>query len=234
MATLQFTWVPNSATDASDDYYPRAVNVRVKNMDDVIKDITKSGSILKETEVRAVVRRFFQIIAEYLADGFNFISEFFSIRIVLNGVAFDIEAQWDPEQHQKNVSMVAGSLLKEAPQNIGLQLVTSVAERAVIETIFDSGSRTASNKLTPGNTLKITGSQLKIHDHLAGQGLFFVNQADNSEILAELEENFPSHLRAYIPNDLAPGGYTLKIVNTKTYNTTALRTSLSEIVLTVD
>ena len=164
MAKLKYAWQDNAATqDDPNDYYPRVVDLEYKTQDDLIKDIAVPGSILKDTELRAVDRRIHQQIA-------------------------------------------------------------------TIETTYDRKSDTTNDKLTPGHSVKITGSQLKIYDRPAGQGLFFVSRADNKEYPTELEENYPTQL----PDDLPAGEYTLKIVNTKQHNSTTLRTTLSEIVLTVE
>ena len=80
--------------------------------------------------------------------------------------------------------------------------------------------------------MTVSGSQLKIHDPSnSKQGLFIVSLADSTEYPIELEENFPSKLRGDIPDDLPPGAYSLKIVNTKYSNTTALRLSLFRVSL---
>ena len=81
--------------------------------------------------------------------------------------------------------------------------------------------------------MKITGSQLKIYDRPKGQGLFFVSKSDGKEYPANLEENFPTQLRADVPENLPAGKYHLKIVNSKRSDSSTLRTTLSEIVLTV-
>ena len=234
MAKLKYTWQENAATqDDDNDYYPRVVDLQYKTRDDLIRDIAVPGSILKETELRAVDRRINQQIATYLKQGYGYKGDAFTVKPGLSGSAYDPEAPWDEERHSKNVNIVPDKLLREAALKIELERVADVKEAPVIETIYDRKSNTTNDRLTPGYSVKINGSQLKIHDRPNGQGLFFVSRADNTEYSAELEENYPSQLRADIPDDLPAGEYMLKIVNTKYDRTTTLRTTLSEIVLTV-
>ena len=235
MAKLKYIWQDNAATQDDDkDHYARIMGLEYKTNEDLIHDVAdEPGSILKETELRAVDRRTHQKIASYIAQGYGYKCEYFTIKPGLSGIAYDPEAPWDDELHSKTVNIVPGKPLREAAQQIELERVADVKEAPVIETIYDRKSDTTNDRLTPGHTVKITGSQLKIHGQPKGQGLFFVSRADNKEYPAELEENYPTQLRADIPDDLPAGEYTLKIVNTKYHFSTTLRTTLSEIVLTV-
>ena len=236
MTKLKYIWQDNAATQDNDtDFYPLIVNLQYKTNEDLIKDVAdEPGSILKETELRAVDRRTHQKIASYIAQGYGYKCDYFTIKPGLSGNAYDPEAAWDDEQHSKTVNIVPGKPLREAAEQMELERVADVEEAAVIKTIYDRKSDTTNDRLTPGHTVKITGSQLKIHDNPKGQGLFFVSRADNTEYLAKIEENYPTQLRADIPDDLPAGKYTLKIINTKRDNTKTLRTALSEIILIVE
>ena len=235
MTKLKYIWQDNAATqDDNEDLYPRIVGLQYKTNENLIQDVAEEpGSILKETELRAADRRLHQKIATYISQGYGYKCEYFTIKPGLSGTSYDPDAAWDDERHSKTVNIVPGKPLREAVQKIELERVRDVKEAAIIEEIYDRKSDTTNDKLTPGHTLKITGSQLKIYDRPKGQGLFFVSRADNKEYASELEENFPTQLRADIPDDLPPGEYYLKIVNTKYSESTTLRTALSEIILTV-
>ena len=137
-------------------------------------------------------------------------------------------------RHFRTLALLLGKPFQEAAEAIQLERVQPVKEAAGIEAVYDRKSGTTNDKLTPGHSVKITGTQLKIHNSPAGQGLFFVSQADGSERPVTLEDNFPSQLRADIPDDLPAGTYRLKIVNVKYSTAATLRTAFSEMVLTVD
>ena len=233
MSKLKYTWQDNAATqDDPNDYYPKITDLQYKTEDDLIKDITGPGSILKETELRAVKRRMFQQIASYIEEGFAYKDDGLTAKPGLGGKARDADEPWDDERHSKYVNLLPGELLKEAAANMQLEQVADVKEAAIIETVEDFKSETINDKLTPGHMMRITGSQLKIHSQ-GQQGLFLVNRGNGQEYPASPIDNFPSQLLVTIPDNLPAGEYFLKIVNAKHYNSPRLRTALSEIILTV-
>lgn len=235
MPKLKFTWKLNTATkNDPDDYYPKVREIEYVTEDQLINDIAIPGSILKETELRAVLLRVFQQLVNYMKESRGFKNQFIVIKPGLNGKAYSDNEQWDDDKHNKYASALLGAPFQAAAQEMELEWVSDTKEAPVIEEVYDRKSKTTNQKLTPGHTIKISGSQLKIHTHVAGQGLFLVNQTSGIEHPVELEENYPSQLRADVPDNLPIGSYQLKITNTKTSVTKTLRTTIFEVPLTVE
>lgn len=234
MTKLKFNWVRNAATDDDEDYYPKAIDIQYVDMEQLIKDIAEPGSIVKETELRTVIRRFFQQLASYVEDGLGFRCEFMVILPVLRGRGTNPSEPWNSEEHKVYVNIRPGQLFKDAAEKIKLTFVPQGREAPVVEFIEDFKSETTDDKLTPGDMIRVTGSQLKIYDSPSGQGVFLIQQSNGQEYPLRLVDNFPAQLLVRVPDDLPSGAYTLKIVNTKQGDSPTLRTTLSEIPLTVD
>ena len=94
------------------------------------------------------------------------------------------------------------------------------------------GSDTHNATLTPEATLEVQGEQLKICDNLEEEGVFFVNQANDSEVKAErVRTNEPKTLTLMVPK-LRAGRYRLEVRNT-CYDGKILRVGVFTPMLTV-
>lgn len=69
---LNYALYRNPLTEGEDDYTAIAQSLLNKNIKDIIHQITKPRSILKETECVAVIHDFFKAIAENLGEGYGF------------------------------------------------------------------------------------------------------------------------------------------------------------------
>ena len=222
------------ATEYSNDYYPKVVELDYADMDEIIDRMSGPGSILKKTEIVAVIESFLQELAAVIAEARGFKHKDFTLKIGLRGVANNPEERWDDNEHKKYARILLGNLFQEAANKIELEFVSQVSEAASIQSVYDLKTEETNGTITIDDLIRINGDQLKIYDNVKGQGLFLVSQEDNTEYAVKIdkESNTPSMLLARVPEDLPPGDYTLKIVNTKYYNSSTLRTTLSPIVLT--
>lgn len=84
----------------------------------------------------------------------------------------------------------------------------------VVNTVFDVLANSQNDKLSPGGVLEIAGTDLKLYDHAAGQGVFFVDQGtgDLTEAI-RVHNNEPTKLSVVTPV-LDPGTYKVEIRNT--------------------
>ncbi|GAA5523249.1 hypothetical protein LQ318_15575 [Aliifodinibius salicampi] len=152
------------------DCLARPADVSVKTREDLIESITGAGSILKSTEVNAVIDSYWSAIMEYIrrGEGYNgdYIYTLYGIRGVFNGD----EDQFDPERHRVVVSVVAKKSVTGVADNVTLQKVDGQDLLPHIEKIYDWGSRTNGDILTPDGVLEVTGDNLKIYNNLEVEG----------------------------------------------------------------
>lgn len=233
---LEYYLSPNYfTTDNDEDYLAYPVNVQVNTREDLIRDITGPGSILKPTETGAVIDNYWGTITGYIRKGETYSDEYISIRFGIGGVYQNEEDQFDPARH----ALVANSILKDsvtsAVDEVELRKIASGRIAPEIRHVYDWGSDTTDDRLTPGGVLEVTGQVLKIHDNLEEEeGVFFISQAGDSEVRADqLRTNEPQKLTLRIPEALTAGTYRLEIRNTSR-NGKSLRTGIFAPVLTIE
>jgi hypothetical protein len=230
---LNYALYPNELTrDDPNDQMAKPVDIVTNNLEDLIKAITGPGSILKATEVNAVIAAYWQAIADFISKGESYSDQFIKIRFDISGVFQDENDVFSPERH----TLVVGVVLKDTVTGVVSEIPTKKVDarttQPVIESVYDWGSDTSSDQLTPGDVLEITGSSLKIHNNLEEEGIYFVNMADNTETIAtRIRTNEPKTLRLRVP-ELAGGTYQLSIRNTR-HDGKSLRVGLMAQMLTV-
>ncbi|MDR8393892.1 DUF4469 domain-containing protein [Aliifodinibius sp. S!AR15-10] len=220
--------------DDPDDCLARPVDVAVHSIDDLIEAITGPGSILKPTETKAVIDNYWSTIASYIRQGKAYRDEYISTRFSIRGVFESEEDRFDPARHQVQVNVVIKDSITDAVSDIDLQIVDERDITPEIETVYDWGSGTNDEILTPGNVLEITGDYMKIQHNLEEEGVFFVSQDSNTEVKAEqIRDNEPKTLTLRIPESLEAGPWRIEVRNTR-YENDQLSTGLFEPVLTVE
>ena len=104
--------------------------------------------------------------------------------------------------------------------------------RPSLTRFYDNGSETQNKLITPNGGARIKGSLLKFDEEDENQGIFFIDQSDNSEHRVDqpLLRNKPGELIFILP-DLPAGGYRLEVrsilPHTSTLRTGALTDELT-------
>lgn len=215
---LNYSLYDNHFTaDDAEDCLARPVNVQINSRDNLIREITGPGSILKPTESNAVLDNYWQTIADYIREGQAYSDDYISIRFGISGTFQNEDDRFDPERHAVIVSALLKSAVSNATMDVPLRKVDSQRITPEIDSIFDWGSETNDERLTPGDVLEIKGSNLKIHDNIDGEeGVFFIHQEDGSEFEAEqYRTNEPKTLSLRIPDALTAGTYRIEVRNTR-------------------
>lgn len=217
---LNYALYRNHLTEGENDYTAIPQSLVNKKIEDVIHQITKPGSILKETECVAVIHDFFRAIAENLEEGYGFNSDYIRIQPKLIGVFSGNEDQFDPDRHQKDISINATAVLKNALEKLKLEKVEANIRKPEIKSILDFKSQQMNVMLSPGHMIELRGSYLKLDEEQADEGIFLMNSLDHSEIKIELvHENLPSKISGMLPDDLPKGIYSLEVRNRLKGNT---------------
>ncbi len=232
---LKYTLYDNHFTeDDTEDCLARPVDVRVRTREDLIRDITGPGSILKPTESNAVIDDYWGQIAEYVREGEAYSDEYISLRYGIGGIFQNVEDRFDPVRHDVVISAVLKDPITGAAREIELLKVDVRAIVPEIDHVYDWGSDTSDEQLTPDDVLLITGHRLKLYGNAEGEeGVFFVNQNDGTVVRADqIRTNEPKTLAVRVPEVLVAGTYRLEVRNTSR-NSKSLRTGIFTPVLTV-
>ena len=220
--------------DNPDDRLARPVDVTVNTREDLIEEITGPGSILKPTETDAVIDNYWSTITDYLRKGEGYSDDYIRTRFGISGVFQDEDDQYDPARHQVLISVVPKDAVTDATDDISLQKVDGQAITPVVDTIYDWGSGTDDDILTPGGVLEIKGNHLKIHGNIEEEGVFFVNQSGGTETAAShIRTSEPKTLTLQVPEGLAAGTYRIEVRNTR-HDSETLRTGIFAPELTVE
>lgn len=87
---------------------------------------------------------------------------------------------FDPNRHKLHVNLSKGVLLREADQQVQLEKTNRIAPQPNIIEIKDAVSGKLNKELTPGGSVQIWGSDIRISGEHESCGLWFIN-AEGSE-----------------------------------------------------
>ena len=213
---LKYSLYPNVlTTDDPDDQVARPVEVLTRHLNDLIKEVTGKGSILKSTEVKAVIDAYWEAIHDFITKGEAYSDDYISIRFDISGVFQDKDDQFDAERHKVIVGVKLKKAVSKAVAELSLKKVNAQSNIPVIEETYDWGSDSYNDQITPGDVLEVFGKELKIQDTLAEEGVFLISQTDNTETkVSRVRTNEPSKLTLRVPS-LPAGNYKLEIRNTR-------------------
>jgi hypothetical protein len=209
---LKYALYPNPLTKRGNDFKAIAQSFEIISIEDIIRQITIPGSILKETECAAVIHDFFKAIAHNLEEGRGFASEYIRIHPKVTGVFTGKVDLFDPERHSKELSIFPKKVFKDAVDKMKLQKVEASVLQADITAVYDLKSQQTDTLITPGNLIEVLGSKLKLNTELADEGMFLINNTDGSEIkIQHLHTNLPGKLSAMLPDNLPSGSYSMEV-----------------------
>ncbi len=231
---LQIKLVDNALTPDPTDFRAMVVNYSKKSVEEVVKQIAVPGSILKETECEAVIKKFFQVLAENLRQGVGFDSEFITITQHVSGVFTSEADAFDPTRHEVTLTVKTGQVFQQALNAVDIAKVDHVLPRPTIRQVFDTKSRT-SEKCTSGHLLDIQGNLLKVENETdPAQGVFLVSAQKEKEVrVAYIHHNGSKKLQVEVPEGLKSGEkYRLEIRST-VKGSKDIRIGMYEKVLTV-
>ncbi len=204
-------------------------------LDDLVQDVTGTGSILKETECNAVMPAIFRALGKRLQNGEGFISEFLVIDRSISGVFTNEEDYYDSERHQINTNVRLGSTLAKMAGQSEVKKVPAIKKQPLPESFRDLKSKTYNDLVTPGQFAEIIGKDLKINglDKLTDldnnvEGVFFTDSKGVETRVKEIANNLPGKLTIEIPDSLKKGEYTLEIRNIRRGTKTLRKGRLNE------
>lgn len=223
------------ASPSSITYRAVAKDVTYVGIEDAIKALTRSGSILKHTECFAVIHSFLDYLNEQVAEGNGFLSPYFRLTPGIRGVFKDVEDAYDPRRHRPSVNFRPGKKMQQAMHRMKVRSLDSQLPAPAPSDFQDWKSDARSRTLTPGHSGVVTGERLKVTDPAdLEQGVFFIHLPTRQRYRApDIHHNYPKQLLVSVPGHLPPGDYRLE-VRSAFGTTLQMRTGILSKPLTVE
>jgi len=208
---IKYYLTPNAVTPDPNDQFARVEANAVLNEDDIIMLMLRRGTTVTETDVRAVITLYNQVVTDSLNDG-NFVNTYLAnYRPGISGVFTNPNDSFDAARHTKKVTVSPGIHVNRAIQSAAVQKVSSTQPTPILSSFIDYGSDSDS-ALTPGGTAEISGEQLKFDTANPAEGIFLI-ATDASENKADgtLIRHTQGTLIFTVPDSLASGTYRLEV-----------------------
>lgn len=155
---------------------------------------------------------------------------------LLKGNFMGEDAQFNPAKHSLSVTYTMGKALRDGLKEVKVQMNKATDGGPVINAVTDTRSRRVNEVITPPYPVRIEGSELKILEDAAGNGVFFISEDEQTTKQVEV---FVSNERSAVvvvpPLDLANGMYYVEVRTNyaKTRPVKELRTYRFPILLSV-
>ncbi len=194
-------------------YRAVAKDVTYVGIEDAIRALTRSGSILKHTECFAVIHSFLDYLNEQVAEGNGFLSPYFRLTPGIRGVFSSDEDAYDPRRHRPSVNFRPGKRMQQAMQRMKVRSLDAQLPAPAPSGFQDWKSDASNRTVTPGHSGVVTGERLKITDPSdSEQGVFFIHLLTRQRYRAsDVHHNYPQQLLISVPESLPPGDYRLEV-----------------------
>ena len=207
----------NPITPDPNDCSARVVANQTLTVENIIKEMLRRGSTITEADCQAVLKVFFDVVADEVAEGNSVNLPLINIRPAVNGVFTSATDSFDATRHIKKASVSTGTLLTQKMNTATVEKILQALTSPALIEYADINSQTTNSILTPGGIGQLVGEELKFNPANAAEGIFFTaldGLATKATIIASRTEG---KLMFSIPA-LATGNYTLDV--RKGYGTT--------------
>ncbi len=209
---------PNPLTSNPNDQLARILPNTIFNLDDIIEMMIRRGTTVTETDARAVIMLFMQVVAEAVADGNHVNTPLVNIKPGIAGIFKDISDTFDPKRHTKHAILLSGTLLNKLIEKAPIEKITRPLPAPTILEYIDVSSGASSSLITPAGIGRIIGNELKFNLQNPNEGVFFIAN-DGTEIkVTAIAQCTEKRLIFSNPAELAPGNYTLEVRRSYTKN----------------
>ncbi len=207
---LKFALFENHLTSDPGDYMAVVQNLQSKTQGDVIDLMIGRGSTVTKAEALAVMEEYAASIEQLLKDGYAINTPLFNLCPSIKGIFYGPEEVFNPAIHRVQVNITTGTRLNGIGKHVSVERVKGSSPKPDPEYLYDLGSDTRNQSLTPGNIAQIKGSRLKFDPSDPQQGIFLL-AANGAEIkVATVSRNKPAQLDFLVPA-LADGEYHVEI-----------------------
>ena len=195
----------------SNDQSARVAPNAVLDNDDIIKMMMERGTMVTETDARAVVMLYIDVIAKAVANGNNVNTPLVNLKPGIMGVFANNLDSFDASRHTKRANLSSGTLLNELMAAASVEKITQPAPTPAILDYFDVASGVSGSLITPSGIGQITGEELKFDPQNPAEGIFFIAANGTETKVASLARRTEGLLMFSNPPALTAGTYTLEV-----------------------
>ena len=211
--------------DVENDYVAEVSTVgKTARNDEIARRIIKEGSEIKYDTLLSVFNQRDRIVRELLQDGTSVLTGVCQFTPSVIGSWEGSTEKFDPEKHKVTVSMVASVELRQALSIVGVEVLGVKDSNAQIGMVTDTVTGLTDGSMTPGDDILISGEKIRVIGDAEGIGVFLVNEEGKvTQVTRRLTQNDPKTVIARVPDGLADGFYTLRIVTQYSNSLTLLK-----------
>jgi hypothetical protein len=171
---IKYYLQPNPITPDPNDHSARIISNQVHDVDSITKEMLCRGSTITEADISAVLKVFFEVVTDEVAEGKNVNLPIVNIKPGINGVFTKATDSFDPSRHIKKASISSGILLTHKLNMAYVEKVTQPQAAPVIIQFTDVNSQNTNSILTPGGIAQVVGEELKFNPANVAEGIYFV------------------------------------------------------------
>ncbi len=209
---IQYTLRENALTPEPEDYTASVTPTRTVTLSDVVKRMVAQGSSITSADIFSTFDNFQKAIESLLLEGANINLPFGNYSTSIKGVFKGAGDSFDPTRHQINPVINPSNELRQIySQGVTTKKLESTEILPNLVEYKDFNSGATNSTVTPGGMAQIMGHRLKFEDDDEQQGIFIINQDNNSQKVAVVGENKPSRLMFMLPADLEKGEIQIEV-----------------------
>lgn len=207
---IKYYLQPNPITPDPNDQSARVVSNQVHDLESITKEMLRRGSTVTEADILAVLKVFFEVVADEVAEGNNVNLPLVNIKPSVNGVFTSTTDSFDATRHIKKASITAGILLNQKMSNASVEKTTQATAAPALIAFTDINSQNTNSILTSGGIGQIVGEELKFNPANDAEGIYFVADNGTATKVTVIASRTEGKLVFSIPT-LAVGSYTLEV-----------------------
>ena len=207
MSTKYFV-IPSAINTGPGKYYAKVHPNHSYTLDQIIKEMRSRGTGVSESDMRAALHIFFDVVSDIVAAGSNVNLPLANFRSGIVGSFTSKNDSFDEGRHYVKASVSVGKLLRQKMKKIKLEKIHRPDSMPSIYHFKDIVTGSTSNRVTPGGIGEMAGAELKFNKANPEEGVYFVGDTTiKTEIVVSCTQ---SKVIFAIPA-LPPGTYSLEV-----------------------
>jgi hypothetical protein len=196
------------------ELFGRAVSTKSLNEDDLIDIAVNQRTEFNRSTFRAVLDILKDVAAAQLVNGAAVTFGLSHYNIAVNGIFNGEDTDWDKSKHELSLRITPIEPLRKRLKNTEVQVRGMAGTGSVVNKVYDMLSDAENSRITPGGSVIVSGTRLKIAGDDAENGIYLVQTETNQIIripITAVPVNTPSKLGFIVPATLTPGEYKLSV-----------------------
>jgi hypothetical protein len=208
---LNYSLHENKLTEDPDDCYAIPEYTGSVTEDDLIDEMTASGSTLTKGEATLFLQQYKQAIRNKLLAGYTINTSLFNISARIAGVFKNKNDRFDVSRHAVYVNTLSGTELKEMERDFNPAWTETTKPLPTVDDFKDISSNLTNQIITIGGVGHITGRRLTFDLADATQGIFFIDESGLNTRVTTMVRQTPSDLIFMIPATLSAVNYFIEV-----------------------